>query len=451
MMQTLQYSHFKMRPLILALAVSGLCVAGLNPVQAAENAEPQVVEAKATNPLPSPLTLQSLLALPFSVSPQVLMQQAQADAAIAKAQQQDAQDALEVNLQGRLAWREYAQQTEDFHLLALHVGKQLYDFGQSSAAYEAQQKFSQAQAALVEDQIGQYQLQIMSNFFNVLLADMQYRVENEAMAVSYVGLDKAKDRLELKRISEVDYLKLEAEYQSIYVKRERASYEQRRTRSLLVNMVGQPQNLPDKLVLPNLKAYQNRQLDELEKYQTLALAQNIQLQSLKLKQQAALSAIESESAGNKPTVRMDAWGGKLSSYEKIREGAWRFDLSIDVPLYDGGRVSSQVSQAKAELQKINAQIALLEQNLRDDVANNYFKLQIAAAERKQNQAFGAYSDLYLDLSRALYENESTTDLGDAMVRVTQANLQVMQQEFSQALNWAQLDYLTGQKLSLAEL
>ena len=55
----------------------------------------------------------------------------------------------------------------------------------------------------------------MQAFFNVILADYQYRVQNEAMAVAYVTLDKAKDRHALQQISDVNYLKLQNDYEKI--------------------------------------------------------------------------------------------------------------------------------------------------------------------------------------------------------------------------------------------
>ncbi|QBZ82525.1 TolC family protein [Hydrogenovibrio crunogenus] len=399
--------------------------------------------------LPEPLTLKSVLALPESVSPQVVASQARQAQAQAEYDLQDATDAVELNALGRIGWREYADHIEDNHLLALHVGKKLYDFGQTQALIDAQEKVSAAQTELYEDQVLQFKIQLMQSFFNVILADFQYRIENEAMAVAYVALDKAKDRYELNRISDVDYLKLQADYEKILVKRSRAEYEQRRTRAALANLIGQPHRLPDKLLFPRLESVEKRTLQELEAYQEQALASNYELKSLLLKQQAAQYRLEGESATDKPTFRVDAWGGKLSTYEYQREGRWRFDLSMDYPLYDGGVRSAKMSRARAGVQEIEAQITALEQRLRDQVADLYFKLKLSDAEKKQNKVFGDYADLYLDYSRALYENESTTDLGDSMVRLSEANFQVISQQFKQALYWAQLDYLTGTSIQLS--
>lgn len=399
--------------------------------------------------LPQPLTLQSILELPYSVSPQVLMSQAKLQAALAQYQQQKASNSIELDIMGRLGWREYANQTEDNHLLALHVGKELYDFGKTEAAQASRLNLSDAQAQISQDQVMQFQLRLMQSFFNVILADYQYRVDNEDMATVYVTMDKAKDKHELGQISDVEYSRLQSDYQKILVKRTRSEYEQRKTRATLANLVGQPQNLPDKLQFPSLKGLAKRTLQTLDDYQNEALANNVQLKSLKLKLKAANYQFESESATDKPSFRVDAWGGKLSTYEYQREGRWRFDLSMDYPLYDGGVISSKIGEARANVMQMQAQVRAMEQTLRDEVADVFFKLQLAKAEKTRDSAFGNYADLYLDYSRGLYENESKTDLGDSMVRLSESSLQTISTSFQQALNWAKLDYLTGQSIQVA--
>lgn len=406
-------------------------------------------EPTAAPSLPEPLTLPSLIALPLTTSPEVLIRQAKLEQAQAQIDLQAADTGYELNAIGRIGWREYANKTEDNHLLALHFGKQLYDFGRNEAAVSAQQSLYAAASEAVEDQKRQFQLTLMQSFFNVILADFQYRIENEDMAVAYIAMDKARDRHELNRISDVEYLKIESDYEKILVRRSRAEYDQRQTRAFLANLAGQPDALPDKLAFPKLAGLGTETLKPLKEYQDAALANNLSLAQLKLQLTAAQHQLEAADSNDLPTFRVDAWGGKLSTYEYQREGRWRFDLSMNYPLYDSGLTSAKVSKARGHVQQLQAQIQSEEQRLRDQVADLYFKLQLAKAERKQNKIFGDYADLYLDYSRALYENESATDLGDSMVQLSVANYNVIEQNFREALNWAHLHYLTGQPITTA--
>ena len=54
-----------------------------------------------------------------------------------------------------------------------------------------------------------------------------------------------------------------------------------------------------------------------------------------------------------------------------------------------------------------------------------------------------YREIYLDRSRALYELEVSTDLGDAMVRVTETEREKLATDYAIVLAWEKMDLLTG--------
>ncbi len=64
-------------------------------------------------------------------------------------------------------------------------------------------------------------------------------------------------------------------------------------------------------------------------------------------------------------------------------------------------------------------------------------------ERKAAEIKISYRDLYLDRSRALYELEVRTDLGDAMTQMTEAQWEATRAKYRLALTWAKIDALTG--------
>jgi outer membrane protein TolC len=398
--------------------------------------------------LPNPLSLEDVMAVPVHTLPQLEWQQAKLNQVQAKLAQQQAQEHLKLDLVGRLGWREYADRGEDHHLAALHAQQVVYDFNRNQLLEAALSADGNAQQVLYQHLEQQTKLQLMQAFFNVLLADFQYRVDNEAMAVAYVEFDKAKDRYELKRLSDVEYLQKEHEYEKTLLQRARSEQNLLQTRVTLANRMGQPDARPDKLQFPDLSVYAQRDTETLAlaALQEEVLASNPQLMALKQKLEAAQYTVQSQQAGTKPKISLDAWGGKLSSYPEIREGRWQIGLNLEMPLYDGGANASQVALAKADLQAVQAQIRQLEQSLRDEVSALYFQLKLLQAEEKQVTLFGDYADLYLDYSRALYENESATDLGDSMVRLSQANYDQVAWALKRALLWAQLDYLKGAEL-----
>lgn len=95
-------------------------------------------------------------------------------------------------------------------------------------------------------------LEVMQRFFDVLLADLSFARDNEAMAVAYVQLDRARARAELGQFSPLRVAELDAEYQRIRRQRAASEAAQRLTRSLLAQALGRPDSLPSKLTLPDL-------------------------------------------------------------------------------------------------------------------------------------------------------------------------------------------------------
>lgn len=400
-------------------------------------AKPEVIT------LPNPLTLEYVLAHSLNDHPQLQLQRAQINQTKAQQALQSSTDKTQLNLVGRLGWRDYAEKTEKHNLAALHVTQKLYDFNQSGLLSEALNTKQLAQQALAFEVEKQLKLQVMQAYFNVVLADFQYRIDNEAMAVAYIKFDKIQDMYELKRVSDVEYLEVESEYEKILTTRTRSENRQLKSRVALVNLMGLPKARPDELTMPQLKQYSKRDVQDLDlaSLQKEVTDNNPEIQFLKQHVKAGLLEMQSAQAQGKPTLSLDAWAGHLSSYPEIREGNWSVGLLVDMPLYDGGSIDAKISQAKANIQQTEAQIKLKEQALRDQVSDLYFQLRMLKSEQAQNQKFGDYSELYLDYSRALYENESTTDLGDAMVRLSQANYDQISWEFKQALLWTQLDLL----------
>ncbi|MEA1987946.1 MAG: TolC family protein [Pseudomonadota bacterium] len=454
--QISQLSSFLLKafPLSILLISQGLTVNSYAQ-EPAQEASPslQTEAAPVITPLPNPLTLKVLLENYANQSPEISMQLANIDMASSTLEENQVDTGWQANIMGRLGQREFAEETQPHNLLALHVGKVLYDFERASSQLQADELSVEQEKIRLEAIENKQRLNVVQAYLNVLLADFQYRIDDEAMAVEYVGFDKVKDRHAIGQLSDVDLLAAEQLYQSALVNRMQAEQFQLKTRIELANVIGLPGERPDELRFPNLKSFKSRSVKDIRllTLQNQVLESNQRLKALEQAQQAQLFVLKTAKNTSSPTVRADAWVGQLSSYPELREGSWKATLSVDIPLYDGGASSTSSTKAQAEMAKLKAQYKQLEQTLRTQVADIYFQLKLLAAEKKQHQIFGDYADLYLDYSRALYENESSTDLGDAMVRLSEANFNMVAWEFKQALLWLELDYLLGKKISLENL
>ena len=99
-------------------------------------------------------------------------------------------------------------------------------------------------------------LEIMQRFFDVLLADLSFSRDNEAMAVAFIQFDRAEAREELGQFSPLRTAELQADYQLIRRQRAASEAAQRVSRALLATALGHPTSLPRQLVTPELRPAQ---------------------------------------------------------------------------------------------------------------------------------------------------------------------------------------------------
>lgn len=399
-------------------------------------------QAQALEPLPTPLTLEYVLNLPAKMNPDFMRHQARILQAQAQQSEANAQDNLNFNLKGRLGKREFQGENQNFNLAALHVGLPLYDFGRTESNEQAWLLDVRANEYRLKSVENQFRLNLMRAYFNVLLADMRYRVENEAMVTTYVRLDKIREAHKLGQVSDVKLYESQENYQKAFVKRQKAKADLRRSPMLLANAMGySDSDIPD-LKLPELTNSPETLLD-IKYYLNLALNNNPDILAAKQAYDASQHRVESAQAGEHPVIRADAWVGQLSSYPEVREGHWQAEVSINVPLFDGGLIKSKVDRERAQRQEVRADIYETEQQIREQLTNLYFQLELLTAENEAVEVSQTAAEYNLDYKRALYENEVQTTLGNAMVQISQTQYDALAFKFKKALLWAQMQALTG--------
>ncbi|MFW6258010.1 MAG: hypothetical protein ACOC26_00780 [Halochromatium sp.] len=123
-------------------------------------------------------------------------------------------------------------------------------------------------------------LEIMQRFFDVLLADLSFARDNEAMAVAFIQFDRAEARQELGQFSPLRTAELRADYQLIRRQRAASEAAQRVTRALLASALGHPTSLPRQLVTPQLKPAQADEQPELEAIVAAAFLNNPGIQAI---------------------------------------------------------------------------------------------------------------------------------------------------------------------------
>jgi len=406
---------------------------------------PVVVQAE---PLPDPLTLEYALSLAQGTHP--VLDSAAADVAGAEAQvaQANASDGLRISLEGRLEHIEPASlsnfQQHNNSQLALNMRKRLYDFGHTKAARQAAtQALSGSQWQYLHSS-QQHYIRVLETYLDVILADMEYARDNEAMATAFVRMDKASEKFELGQLSEIALLEKQSLYQKIRQQRATSEARQRISRSRLAIALNRPEELPANLE-PPVKPSMELPDTDVGLLTAEVLEHNPLLKALRAELASAQQSLRHASTRYGPVIH-----GELEAREYYRETRattpFAVAVVLEVPLYTGGLADAGVAKASAEMSKKQAEVAESELILRQAVLDLWMELQTLRSRMQELDVLGDYREYYLDRSRTLYDLEVTTDLGDAMVQSSAVRLNKSRAAFQWMLAMARLDALTGKLL-----
>jgi outer membrane protein TolC len=430
---------YKFLPAVVCMMMLGLLIQA-PPVFA------DSIQKDKLGPLPEPLTLEFALAQVDIPSPKLQMSQADIDAALAKLQAADSSNNVRSWVEARLRYIQPPEVSpvQDHHdnRLGIFVTKKLYDFGRHDSRVTAARKSVEEQKLLYQDARRTRRIEIMQSYFDVVMADLQFYRYNEEMAVAYVDLDKLRERNKLGQVSDVKVLQQDSVYKKVRRLRVQSQNLQRLTRARLAYVLGRPGQLPDTVARPDSLSQLQRTLPEVEELQSLAMQNNRQLEALRIKLAAADARVKEAQAGDMPTL----WGSaEASAYSVERAGydPWRIALTMEIPLTDGGRTDAEVAEQRAEVYKLRAELEDATEQVKQQVLEQWLELDALRVQREAMQAQTDYQELNLDQSRTLYELEVTTDLGDSMVKVTEAEQEALQTDFNIALAWEKLDVLVG--------
>jgi outer membrane protein TolC len=399
--------------------------------------------------LPDPLTLEDALLLAGDNHPSLALSRATLAEAEAGASRTAARDDLDIGarLEARLIDPSDVadDQSNNDSQATLYAKKRLYDFGHSAALEAAAATSVTGSRLQLAADLSRYRLQIMKAFFDVLLADLEYARDNEAMAVAYVQADRTGDRNELGQVSDIELLKQQDTYQSYRMRRLRSEARLRTTRARLAQLLDRPEDLPANLARPQLPE-NDQPLPEYEQLVDAALARNPRVLALKADLEAARLRVKAERAGGRPvlsgSLSASTYHRELSGYNPLEA-----ELRLDIPLYEGDRVKAEVAQAQAEMQRLGARLRQLEYDLRQDLLEVWLDIQALLAQREQVKIFSASRDRNFDQAQAEYELQLKTDFGDALVGQSESALLGARTEFQLAIDWARLGALTGEPYS----
>ncbi|MBT8439758.1 MAG: TolC family protein [Gammaproteobacteria bacterium] len=326
----------------------------------------------------------------------------------------------------------------------LQAKKRLYDFGYTEARESAAQSDIESQQWLTVDARQKHLLGIIDKFNAVLVADKGYVLKNEEMTLAFLRYDKARDRHELGTVSDIDLMELENGYRVLLQERKVMEQKQRLTRKSLALALNRPDEPPSKLYEPEV--VWEKELPSLDAVLEKALSSNPSLQAAREALNSANRKLEAAQAKDNPVLH-----GEMSVADYHRETGSTHKaiagLILEIPLYTGGKNTSDVALARASLREAQANLRLIELAVRESVMELVLRLETLKADMQAQQVSEEYGELYMDKNRALYELEVASDFGDAVVRVSKVILKKLQTKLDFLATEAQLAALQGQAVT----
>lgn len=404
-------------------------------------------EAKL-KPIPEPLTLAEALKFSEEAHPSLSMANLNVQSALNFKQEVESKNDTQAYLEGRLRYIEPSglsdNQSNDDHRAGIIVSKTLYDFGRNNVSIRSADLTIKSQELNRKRVMLERRFDIMKKFFDVIIADMTFYRYNEEMATAFIGLDRTKDRLELGQASDIDVMKQDVEYNRVRYLRIKSQNEQRATRAKLAVAMGRPGELAATISKPVLNKIKSK-LPEVEVLQQRALKNNQQLKVLYNQLLTARSNVELVRKADNPTVSLEAgsyaYSRDTKSHDELQVG-----LVLRVPIFGGRKSDVAVAKALNKVHLIEAEIALVKTKVSSSILSQWLEYDSLKGKLLQMKALTDYREIYLDRSRALYEMEVKTDLGDAMVQVSDAQREYLQTQYQMMLAISKLELDVGQEL-----
>ena len=404
--------------------------------------------------LPDPLSLEYALSLAEDEQhADIINARSQQELALSEIDQAESNLALQIDLQLEAALLEPSLQLidrdRDDHSAVLRITKPLYDFGQTDNKKMAAEAESQATKNTMKFVYDRRRIEIARRFFAVILSDLKYSWDTEATVTAYVHNDAVKDRHALGEVSDVELLKANHEHQILFQKRAVTESQQRITRSMLAEVLNMPGILSSNLKVPHLQ-YHKKVLPEYDVLLDRLMQKNTQISLQQIRVEAAHKRLQAARHQMRPRLSAEFEVGEYSRDTQSKDD-WRASLNLSIPLLEDSGIKAETSRQRSSWLKQRSMLLNIQSKLRQRLYELSQNIQLLKSERKQLVHSMDYRELELDRSRALYEMEVKTDLGDAMRAISEMRYLQAKTDFKLALSWMELLMLLDEDVVKGDL
>ena len=413
-------------------------------------------DSSSTVPLPTPLTLVDALSLANDSHPDLRI--AWANVSRAGIRLREVESSYGVNtlleLQPRVASRASVSGVdfEDDSRFGLVIRKRLSDFGRSDSRHVAASASVRSEEAAYQVRRNLHVLEVMEKFFAVILADLAYQAHDESMTVSYFRYKRLADRqASFQQYTDMEVAERELAYRRAYVKRLRSDLARRQARNSLALALGRPGELSADLAMPDLTVYARQEIPDYHELVDRVISTSPTLEVLRHRIEAAQASVDAVRKADFPVLSAEFEAWEYTDNTSANRDRFRANLKFVLPLFGStGTKDVRLAEAHNVLFRLQSELTSAEYVLRDRVLELLHGLEVNRAQEVAAAAHEEYRGYYQDHSRALYELELRSDLGNAQAKAAAAMLESTRVRFQRALLWTELDGLLGRPLVLIQ-
>jgi len=413
-------------------------------------------DSSSTVPLPTPLTLVDALSLANDSHPDLRI--AWANVSRAGIRLREVESSYGVNtlleLQPRVASRASVSGVdfEDDSRFGLVIRKRLSDFGRSASRHVAASAAVRGEEAAYQVRRNLHVLEVMEKFFAVILADLAYQAHDESMTVSYFRYKRLADRqASFQQYTDMEVAERELAYRRAYVKRLRSDLTRRQARNSLALALGRPGELSADLAMPDLTVYARQEIPDYHELVDRVISTSPTLEVLRHRIEAAQASVDAVRKADFPVLSAEFEAWEYTGNTSANRDRFRANLKFVLPLFGStGTKDVRLAEAHNVLFRLQSELTSAEYVLRDRVLELLHGLEVNRAQEVAAAAHEEYRGYYQDHSRALYELELRSDLGNAQAKAAAAMLESTRVRFQRALLWTELDGLLGRPLVLIQ-
>jgi len=336
-----------------------------------------------------------------------------------------------------------AGQVYDSYSSSLSLSQNLYDFGKTATQVKIQELNRDSSRSDLDSVITQVTFAVKQAYFGLLQAGRNRDVSREVVGQFQQHLERAKAFFEVGTKPKFDVTKADVDLSNAKLNLLKAENAFRLGQVTLSNTMGMPE-APDYEIVDQLP-FQRVTID-LEEVTRKAYERRPDLKAIAVKRKSQEQSIELARKGYYPTVSGSAsygWGGGNFPLDQ----GWSVGAQLSVPLFSGFLTKYQVEEARANLDVLAANEALIRQTIYQEVKQAWLNLQeaadrIATAELSVRQAT---ENLDLANGRYTYGVGNPIEVTDALVSVSNAKTAHIAALYDYRLAQASLEKAAGEK------